>query len=95
MDEQQKAPEPPISGYAPVETPYLGDCVAKTSSYKGRLREINITPLNTGFVVRLGCQTLAISDKKKLLEELVKYFNNPAEVEARYFAGEFGETNEI
>lgn len=73
----------------------IRDCEVAKTPYKGRLREINITPLNTGFVVRLGCQTLAINDKKKLLEELVNYFNNPAEVEKRYFAGEFGETNEI
>jgi hypothetical protein len=65
------------------------------SAYKGRLREINISPLNTGFVVRLGCQTLAITSSKQLLEELTKYFENPAETEKRYFAGEFGEKNEI
>lgn len=87
MDEQLQTKSAAVSGIS-------AELCTKTSSFKGRIREINIQPLDTGFVVRVGCQSLAITNKKQLLEELTKYFDNPRETEKRYYEGAFGEKNE-
>lgn len=68
----------------------IADCISKPITM---LREVTISPLDTGFVVRVGCQSVAVSTKKQLIEELTKYYINPTETEQRYYAGEFGDKN--
>jgi len=94
MDEQQSIKQSPISSLGEKACVREDVCVSE-APYKGRLREIHIQPLDIGFVVRLGCQSLVITNKKQLLEELTNYFDNPNEVERRYYAGEFGDKNSI
>lgn len=57
--------------------------------YPNRMRDISITQLDRGYVVRVGCQSLAIESKEVLLEKLISYINNPDEAETRYNKGEF------
>ena len=47
-------------------------------------REINISPLDYGYIVRVGCQTLAIESKQDLIKHLTDYLNNPSETENKY-----------
>lgn len=42
---------------------------------------INIESLNRGFVVRVGCQSLAVSTKQELIKLFTAYMENPEEVE--------------
>ena len=50
-------------------------------------REINIRPLNHGYVVNIGCQTFAIESVEKLVSNLEKYLNSPIEIEKEWFSG--------
>ena len=50
-------------------------------------REINIRPLNHGYVVNIGCQTFAIESVDKLVSNLEKYLNSPIETEKEWFSG--------
>jgi hypothetical protein len=47
-------------------------------------REINISPLDYGYIVRVGCQTLAIESKQDLIKHLTDYLNNQNETENKY-----------
>lgn len=42
---------------------------------------ISIEPLNRGFVVRVGCQSLAVSSKQELVKLFNAYMENPKKVE--------------
>lgn len=54
-----------------------------------KIYEINISPLDRGFIVRVGCQTMAIPDKLTLIAKLTAYINNPQETQRRYMEGTF------
>ena len=47
-------------------------------------RNINIRPLNYGFIVTVGCQEFAVEDHKKMLETIGKYLANPLEMEKKW-----------
>ena len=47
-------------------------------------REINISPLDYGYVIRVGCQVLAIESKQDIIRYLTDYLNNPNETENKY-----------
>lgn len=42
--------------------------------------EINIRPLNRGYVVAVGCQSLAFVDTEEMIKCISAYLNNPSEV---------------
>jgi hypothetical protein len=48
------------------------------------IRQINIEPLNYGFMVRIGCQTFAIETPDKLIEKLTGYLKDPNTVEKKW-----------
>jgi len=41
--------------------------------------DISITPLDFGFIVKVGCKRFAIESKDRLINELTHYINNPSE----------------
>jgi len=43
----------------------------------GATYNINIESLDYGFIVRVGCQTIAIETKKKLIDKLTAYIKDP------------------
>jgi len=45
------------------------------------MREVVITPVNNGFIVRVGCQTFVYNNIEKLAAELVRYQKDPQAVE--------------
>lgn len=50
------------------------------------LKNINIEPLSSGYMVRVGCQTVAIETTEKLIEVLTKYLNDPKTVEKAWYS---------
>lgn len=71
------------------------DCVAREPQpmlnaeiSKPRMREVTISSLDHGFVVRVGCQTVAIQTKEDLIAKLVQYITDPAATEEKYYRGE-------
>lgn len=53
------------------------------------LRNINIQPLSRGYVLTVGCQSVAISTKEQLKAVLNAYIDNPKQVEEDYYADKF------
>jgi hypothetical protein len=50
------------------------------------LRPVNIEPLNSGYVVRVGCQTIAVETTEKLLVYLGEYLKDPVKFQAKWFS---------
>ena len=48
-------------------------------------RNINIEPLNYGYIMRVGCQSLAIESKEDLLKYLTEYLNDSTKTEEKYY----------
>lgn len=48
---------------------------------------VNIQPLNRGFLVNVGCQSIAFETHGKMLEYLTEYLTNPQRFEAQYREG--------
>ena len=49
-----------------------------------QIRPINITQVNHGYIVVIGCQTIVIETKERLIEKLAEYINDPAGTENKY-----------
>jgi hypothetical protein len=47
-------------------------------------RDISITSLDYGYMVRVGCQTFAMENKEVMLKAITAYLANPAEVERNW-----------
>ena len=77
--------KPTISGYdsygsEPVRA--YDEDVAQDEAYSSSsLREVNIKPLNSGYLVNVGCQSVAVETTETLLKTLGEYLNNPSEFE--------------
>lgn len=56
---------------------YEGEAEAPSAS----LREVNIRPLSSGYLVNVGCQSVAVETTETLLKTLGEYLNNPSEFE--------------
>lgn len=63
---------------APIATPPI---------QLNKIRDINIHALDHGYVVNVGCQTVAIEKTHELISRLIQYLNNPAETERLYSEG--------
>ena len=62
-----------------------------SSSDKKIIRPIHIEQLDYGYVGRIGCQTMAISDKDVVIQMVTDYLNNPSRTETRWLAGTYFE----
>lgn len=56
-------------------------------SHHTEMRTINIQPLNRGYILNVGCQSIAVSSKRDLKILLRDYIDNPYQVEQDYYAG--------
>ena len=55
--------------------------------YPVKAREINIQPMDFGYVVRIGCQSFAIESIDKLITNLNEYLKDPNKTEKSWFSG--------
>lgn len=69
-----------------TQAPSLNQNGTPLDEYKGR--EMHIRPLHYGYTVQVGCTTVCIETKERLIEKLIAYFNNPKEIEEKFFKGE-------
>ena len=56
---------------------------------QNRAKEINIQPLNFGYIIRVGCQSFAIESADKLISSLNEYLKDPQKIEKSWFNGTF------
>lgn len=75
LQEREVMPEPEVAIEDAMETP----------SPSKSLRDVKITPLSSGFLVMVGCQTVAVETPEKLLAALAKYYENPSEFERKWY----------
>lgn len=47
------------------------------------MREVTISPVLNGWIVRVGCQTLVYDDKSDLLRDFVAFLEDPVKTERR------------
>lgn len=63
----------------PYEPEVRGQELANT------VREVNIKPLNSGYLVKVGCQSVAVETTETLLKALGQYLNNPDSFETAWY----------
>lgn len=49
-------------------------------------REITISPLDYGYIVKVGCQTFAIESDETLIENLAEYLRDPSKKERAWLS---------
>lgn len=52
----------------------------------GSTRDIKITPLSSGFLVKVGCQSIAVETNEKLVDMLAKYLADPFGFERKWYS---------
>tara|TARA_R110000782_G_scaffold21299_1_gene57311 strand:- start:13087 stop:13416 length:330 start_codon:yes stop_codon:yes gene_type:complete len=60
------------------------DQEVEESNESSGLREIIIKPLDSGYLVKVGCQTLAVETTKQLITSLSDYLTNPRLFESEW-----------
>lgn len=55
--------------------------------YRSKAREINIQPMNYGYVVRVGCQTFVFETNEKMIKHLTAYLADPDNIEKSWLNG--------
>lgn len=71
----------------PATQAYCGEIDAPKSADK--IREISISELNYGYIVRVGCHSFAIESSEKLLQALNEYIKSPSLTEEKWYKNEF------
>lgn len=51
-----------------------------------RSREIRIKPLDSGYLVNVGCQSIAVETTENLILMLNRYLTNPIDFESKYYS---------
>jgi hypothetical protein len=68
---------------------YRGDSCEKAPSPmaapSGNVRDINITKLNYGYIVTVGCHKFAIEKPETVTEKLGEYLKDPLATEKKWF----------
>lgn len=76
----------PQSNYLSAEVgkeEYRGEIAMDSGS---SLRDIRIQPLNSGYLVNVGCQSVAVETTEALLKALTSYLNNPTKFEKQWYS---------
>jgi hypothetical protein len=63
--------------------------VAQPRSNSNRAKQITIEQVDHGYIVKIGCQTIAIESAKKLGQKLTEYLKDPNGAEKKWFSGNF------
>lgn len=54
---------------------------------QNRIKSINIRQLDRGYIVEVGCQIIAITNKTELIAVFAEYINNPLATEQKHMEG--------
>jgi hypothetical protein len=50
------------------------------------VRGISINPLSSGYMVKVGCQSVAVESTERLIDMLNKYLTDPADFERKWYS---------
>ena len=87
VQEREVVPEryPEAAPEEARDVDYGEDSLIEAPSPSMSLRDVKITPLSSGFLVKVGCQSVAVETPEKLLAALGKYYENPSEFERKWY----------
>lgn len=68
----------------PMEEP-MGEEIGDTIS-NDNVRGISINPLSSGYMVKVGCQSVAVESTERLIDMLSKYLTDPADFERKWYS---------
>lgn len=71
----------------PINERYSDEVMAPRPIEENHIRSISIRQLNHGYVVEVGCQTLAIESSSKLIALFAEYVSDPLATEQKYRDG--------
>jgi len=66
-----------------IGTPTEPEAVPASSN---DLRGISINPLSSGYMVKVGCQSVAVETTEKLIDMLNKYLTDPVDFERKWYS---------
>lgn len=62
----------------------MGDVTAAVSN--SEVRGISINPLSSGYMVKVGCQSVAVESTETLVKMLDKYLTDPTDFERKWYS---------
>jgi hypothetical protein len=62
-------------------TEEIGDTISNDN-----VRGISIKPLSSGYMVNVGCQSVAVETTERLIDMLNKYLTDPADFERKWYS---------
>jgi len=65
--------------------PDVTENVYEGEESSNHVREVNIKPLDSGYLVKVGCQSVAVETTETLVKALSDYLNNPDSFERAWF----------
>lgn len=68
----------------PVADTEIGDEIAPVSN--SDVRGISINPLSSGYMVKVGCQSVAVESTETLIKMLDKYLSDPDDFERKWYS---------
>ena len=73
------------SGYTLPQNEIVMETEMSSDSFV-EVRGISINPLNSGYMVKVGCQSVAVETTETLIDMLNKYLTNPADFERKWYS---------
>ncbi len=81
----QRATEESTNDYRGAETESMEETVPMGVS-NNEVRGISINPLSSGYMVKVGCQSVAVETTERLVDMLQKYLSDPADFERKWYS---------
>lgn len=89
LDAENRTGGTPLSSLKYAQGPEDDECaMEEPRPVRERPRNIEIRPLDHGYLVRVGCQELAIESVDKLVDRLGEYLRDPHSTEVAYQNGQ-------
>ena len=63
------------------------ECVMEEQCAPSKARNVEIRPLDHGYLITVGCQQVAIESVEKLIVSLERYLKNPDTATQEYYQG--------
>jgi hypothetical protein len=87
MSESTQAPAPMEASYRDQPMGLTAGNLAMPPKPQNNIRDIQITQLDHGYVVVVGCQRFAIENPSALIAKISEYILQPAATEQRWSEG--------
>ena len=79
--------EPSGERDVPCQPEACADTCAPTPRIPEKMREVKITQLNYGFLVKIDCHTFAFEKAETFLKVLAEYMKDPQGTEKKWYSG--------